>query len=199
MRLPWLQNAAGPVAAGLVAEFVIQAARVASTPSYHSGSRQASLGPCAGACISLGYEAHFNARHRFPPDVIRHAVWLYLRFTLSYIRDRGRTFGAIVKSRLHAMGIRDKPMAPASLADAGLQKPGFSPKISLDARSCLQHLQRPTPTHFSKNSPSLSRVGYERVARRSRGRLKIFKKWMEDCALQYNFCRIVDVSFEIGI
>src|SRR5260370_16851325 len=24
------------------------------------------------------------ARHCFPPDVIRHAVWLYLRFTLSY-------------------------------------------------------------------------------------------------------------------
>jgi putative transposase len=24
------------------------------------------------------------ARHRFPPDVIRHAVWLYLRVTLSY-------------------------------------------------------------------------------------------------------------------
>jgi transposase-like protein len=24
------------------------------------------------------------ARHRFPPDVISHAVWLYLRFTLSY-------------------------------------------------------------------------------------------------------------------
>jgi transposase-like protein len=24
------------------------------------------------------------ARHRFPPDAIRHAVWLYLRFTLSY-------------------------------------------------------------------------------------------------------------------
>src|SRR6476619_5921198 len=24
------------------------------------------------------------ARHRFPPDVIRHVVWLYLRFTLSY-------------------------------------------------------------------------------------------------------------------
>jgi transposase-like protein len=23
-------------------------------------------------------------RHRFPPDVIRHAVWLYLRFTLSF-------------------------------------------------------------------------------------------------------------------
>lgn len=24
------------------------------------------------------------ARHRFPPDLIRHAVWLYMRFTLSY-------------------------------------------------------------------------------------------------------------------
>src|SRR5258708_22412479 len=24
------------------------------------------------------------ARHHFPPDVIRHAIWLYLRFTLSY-------------------------------------------------------------------------------------------------------------------
>src|SRR5260370_9828793 len=23
-------------------------------------------------------------RHRFPPDIICHAVWLYLRFTLSY-------------------------------------------------------------------------------------------------------------------
>jgi transposase-like protein len=24
------------------------------------------------------------ARHQFPPEVIRHAIWLYLRFTLSY-------------------------------------------------------------------------------------------------------------------
>jgi hypothetical protein len=23
-------------------------------------------------------------RHRFPPDIIQHAVWLYLQFTLSY-------------------------------------------------------------------------------------------------------------------
>ena len=25
-----------------------------------------------------------HRRHRFPPAVIQHAVWLYLRFTLSY-------------------------------------------------------------------------------------------------------------------
>ena len=24
------------------------------------------------------------ARHQFPPEIIRHAVWLYFRFTLSY-------------------------------------------------------------------------------------------------------------------
>ena len=24
------------------------------------------------------------ARHQFPPEIIRHAVWLYLRFTLSF-------------------------------------------------------------------------------------------------------------------
>ena len=24
------------------------------------------------------------ARYQFPPDIIRHALWLYLRFTLSY-------------------------------------------------------------------------------------------------------------------
>ena len=26
----------------------------------------------------------FYRRHRFPPPVIQHAIWLYLRFTLSY-------------------------------------------------------------------------------------------------------------------
>jgi hypothetical protein len=32
----------------------------------------------------VSHEAISYARHRFPPDVIRHAVRLYLRFTLSY-------------------------------------------------------------------------------------------------------------------
>ncbi len=27
------------------------------------------------------------ARHQFPPAIIRHAVWLYLRFTLSFRDD----------------------------------------------------------------------------------------------------------------
>jgi transposase-like protein len=36
----------------------------------------------------------------------------------------------------------------------------------------LQHFQRPTSSHFCQDTPSLSRVGYEQVARGSRGRLK---------------------------
>ena len=35
------------------------------------------------------------ARHQFPPAIIRHAVWLYLRFTLSYrlaVMIAGRRF-----------------------------------------------------------------------------------------------------------
>jgi transposase-like protein len=65
------------------------------------------------------------ARHRFPPDIIRHAVWLYLRFTLSYrdvedlLAERGLMvsnesirrwvlkFGPIIAKSLRA--IRPKP------------------------------------------------------------------------------------------
>jgi putative transposase len=65
------------------------------------------------------------ARHRFPPDVIRHAVWLYLRFTLSYrdvedlLAERGLTvsnesirrwvlkFGLVIAKNLR--GTRPKP------------------------------------------------------------------------------------------
>jgi transposase-like protein len=32
-------------------------------------------------------------RHRFPPEIIQHAIWLYLRFTLSY-RSTLRIFRA---------------------------------------------------------------------------------------------------------
>jgi hypothetical protein len=43
--------------------------------------------------------------------------------------------------------------------DAGFQESGFSPKISLNPRSRLQHFQRPTPSHLRKNAPSLQGHG----------------------------------------
>lgn len=30
------------------------------------------------------FGADTHKRHRFPPTIIRHAVWIYARFTLSY-------------------------------------------------------------------------------------------------------------------
>ena len=65
------------------------------------------------------------ARRRFPPDVIRHADWLYLRFTLSYrdvedlLAERGLTvsnesirrwvlkFGPVIAKNLR--GTRPQP------------------------------------------------------------------------------------------
>ena len=41
-------------------------------------------------------------RHRFPPDIIQHAVWLYLRFTLSYrdVEDLLAERGLDISSKL---------------------------------------------------------------------------------------------------
>jgi putative transposase len=49
------------------------------------------------------------------------------------------------------------------IQDAGFQEPGVRAKISLDPRSHLQHLQRPTSSHLSKNAPSLPDVGHANV------------------------------------
>ena len=34
--------------------------------------------------VSLNPTSLCYRRHRFPPEIIQHAIWLYLRFTLSY-------------------------------------------------------------------------------------------------------------------
>ena len=43
--------------------------------------------------------------------------------------------------------------------DARVQERGIRAKISFSACSSPQHFQCPTPSHLSKNAPSLSRVG----------------------------------------
>jgi hypothetical protein len=62
---------------------------------------------------------------------------------------------------------------PTRAQDARLQERRVSAKISLSACSRSQHLQRRTPSHFSKNAPSLQSIGDGDMARGSRGRLKI--------------------------
>jgi hypothetical protein len=57
-------------------------------------------------------------RHRFPPAIIQHAVWLYLRFTLSYrdvedlLADRGST------SPMKGVEIRTGDRATATLVSS---------------------------------------------------------------------------------
>jgi transposase InsO family protein len=52
------------------------------------------------------------------------------------IRDRDRIYGTIVTRRLHSMGIRDKPIAPASP-----WQNGFAERlIGSIRRECLDHL-----------------------------------------------------------
>ena len=36
-----------------------------------------------GSSAKMG-DDHLACRHQFPPAIIQHAVWLYVRFTLSY-------------------------------------------------------------------------------------------------------------------
>jgi transposase-like protein len=69
-------------------------------------------------------------RHRFPPAIIQHAIWLYLRFTLSYrdvgellaergldISLRNRTaLGSEVRSRDRTTAASASPSAERSLA-----------------------------------------------------------------------------------
>jgi transposase-like protein len=45
-------------------------------------------------------------RHRFPPAVIQHAVWLYLRFTLSYrdVEELLAERGLDISTRAFAVG-----------------------------------------------------------------------------------------------
>jgi hypothetical protein len=52
--------------------------------------------------------------------------------------------------------------------DARVQERGIRAKISLNPRSHLQHIQRPAPSHLSKNAPRLQGVGHADVARSRR-------------------------------
>jgi putative transposase len=84
-------------------------------------------------------------RHRFPPVVIQHAVWLYLRFTLSYrdveelLAERGLDisyetvrswvlkFGPAIARRLRQR--RRDTRAALRLMRKLLRKQGFAPKL----------------------------------------------------------------------
>ena len=67
-------------------------------------------------------------------EVTRHptAEWLARQITEAFpwasapaylVRDNDRAYGHVFTSRVRAMGIRDRPISPATLADAELRSP----------------------------------------------------------------------------
>jgi hypothetical protein len=56
----------------------------------------------------------------------------------------------------------------SKMEDARVQERGIGAKISLNPRSHLSHVQRPTPSDVSKNAPSLQGLSHECVARSRR-------------------------------
>jgi len=125
-------------------------------------------------------------RHRFPADVIRHAVWLYFRFSLSFrdveelLAQRGIDvsyetircwtikFGPLIARRLKRRQPPRSPSDPTTgAAAATVQIPGPSPESPHHPRGDLQHVQHPAPfdqqTHTSAfPRPSRRRLGGRR-------------------------------------
>jgi transposase InsO family protein len=74
------------------------------------------------------------------------------------IRDRDRIYGTIVTRRLHAMGIRDKPIAPASP-----WQNGFAERlIGSIRRECLDHLVVLSEAHLRRILQAYARY-YNRI------------------------------------
>src|ERR1700757_4301844 len=72
------------------------------------------------------------ARHRFPPDVIRHAVWLYLRFTLSYrdVEDLLAERGLIVSNEAIRRWVLKCTCGALSMAKVRFWKFLFNPSAT---------------------------------------------------------------------
>src|SRR5918998_3904639 len=84
-----------------------------------------------------------SARHQFPPEVIRQAVWLYLRFTLSYrdVEDLPAERGLEVSYETVRRWVRK--FGPAIARRLRQRRPKPSPRWHLDemvVRIAGQHL-----------------------------------------------------------
>ena len=64
-------------------------------------------------------------QHRLPPDVIRYAVWLYLRFTMSLREGRGYLFLSV----LHTHDMNEAMTAVCSRVGAFLGAPAHSTRL----------------------------------------------------------------------
>jgi transposase-like protein len=86
--------------------------------------------------------------HRFPPIVIQHAVWLYLRFTLSYrdveelLAERGLDVSyETVRSWVRTKAAEEPSAAEQSLASR--RECAANARPAMGVRSCIEDEGRP--------------------------------------------------------
>jgi hypothetical protein len=106
-------------------------------------------------------------RHRFPPEIIQHAIWLYLRFTLSYrdveelLAERGLDisyetvrrwvlkFGPAIARRLRQRRPRPSNRGPRRTANF------FGPAVSAATRAASTPIMAMNPGSSStRTSPT---------------------------------------------
>jgi hypothetical protein len=93
--------------------------------------------------VSLTRPISFK-RHRFPPDVIQYAVWLYFRFTLS-IRDVEELLAQrgieVSREAVRCWVIKFGPQVASSLTPPVADGVGFEPTVDFHPR----RFSRPLP------------------------------------------------------
>ena len=94
-------------------------------------------------------------RHRFPPEIIQHAIWLYLRFTLSYrdveelLAERGLDLSyeqadvSLAGGRSRGRGARHAGPAPARQPGPVAESPS-PPQLLICTFEMCQLLAFPT-------------------------------------------------------
>ena len=81
-------------------------------------------------------------RHRFPPEVIRYAVWLYFRFTLSFRDVEGMLAQRGIEVSYETIRCWTIKFGPQIAANLKRSRPAPSPRWHLDEMVCKVGAQR---------------------------------------------------------
>ena len=103
-------------------------------------------------------------RHRFPPEIIQHAIWLYLRFTLSYrdveelLAERGldisyETVRRWVLKFGPSIARRVAPSAPSAEQFLASRRDGGSDRRHADVSLARRRPRRRSPRHAGPAPP----------------------------------------------
>ena len=104
-------------------------------------------------------------RHRFPPTIIQHAVWLYLRFTLSY-RDVAAVHNTSTSNAISSPARRCGYSAPRRRTNGEMRSQPREHASGVGARFCSPQVKLTVPATSSwaitsKQSSCYMRHGHD--------------------------------------